>query len=186
MNNAIESKRRNLLSAISLSLIVAAGQMGLVSEASAAPAAAVKEQTANTSHVDTYFKALSKKDKQGIAPHFAPDIVLLGPIFAEPTTGREAVAQVLGGFLDTIDTLEVNRRFASGRDVAVFFSFTVNGTTVKGNEHLHVNDQGLIDSIEVAWRPLGATVAVQEIMAKKLGFPAMHLVTDQAAASPAR
>jgi ketosteroid isomerase-like protein len=186
MNNAMTPKRRNFLSTVSLGLLVAAAQLGPVTDASAAPANAAKEQTANTSHVDTYFMALAKKDKQGIAPHFAPNIVLLGPIFSEPTTGREAVAQVLGGFLDTIDTLQVNRTFASGRDVAVFFSFSVNGTTVKGNEHLHVNEQGLIDSIEVAWRPLAETVAVQEIMAKKLGFPAQHLVTDPSTASPAR
>ncbi|WP_198385013.1 hypothetical protein [Roseomonas sp. KE2513] len=58
----------------------------------------------------------------------------------------------------------------------MFFSFICNGLTVKGNEHLHLNEDGLIDSIEVAWRPLPATVEVQEIFASKLGFPAMRLV----------
>lgn len=84
--------------------------------------------------------------------------------------------EVLSGFLETIDTLEVNLRFASDRDVAVFFTFTCNGLTVKGNEHLHLDENGLIDSIEVAWRPLPAVVLVQEIFATKLGFPPMRLV----------
>jgi hypothetical protein len=70
----------------------------------------------------------------------------------------------------------VNLRFASDRDVAVFFSFTRNGLTVKGNEHLHMNEEGLIDSIEVAWRLLPVTVQVQEVFASKLHFPAMRLV----------
>jgi len=183
MNKAVKPQRRHLLARLSTSLLIGAAQIGLASAAVAAPPSSATEQGVDTSQVDTYFKALVNKDKQGIAPHFAPDIVLLGPIFAEPTNGREAVAQVLSGFLDTIDTLEVNRTFASGRDVAVFFSFSVNGVTVKGNEHLHVNGNGLIDSIEVAWRPLAASVTVQEIMAKKLGFPPMHLVQETAESS---
>ncbi|MCC2957599.1 nuclear transport factor 2 family protein [Massilia sp. IC2-477] len=130
----------------------------------------------DTKHVDAYFKALSNKDKQGIIPHLADDIVLLGPIFPEPTEGKEAVVQVLAGFLDTIDSLEVNLSFASGRDVAVFFSFSCQGITVKGNEHLHLDENGRIDHIEVAWRSLPAAVQVQEIFAKKLGFQAMRLV----------
>jgi hypothetical protein len=48
-----------------------------------------------------------------------------------------------------------------------------------------VNENGLIDSIEVAWRPLPASVQVQEIMAKKLGFPPLLLI-QETATSPAR
>ena len=130
----------------------------------------------NTAHVDDYFAALSNRDSPGIVPHLAENIVLLGPIFPEPTIGKDAVVEVLSGFLETIDSLEVNLRFASDRDVAVFFSFTCNGLTAKGNEHLHLNEDGLIDSIEVAWRPLPATVEVQQVFASKLGFPSMRLV----------
>ncbi len=134
----------------------------------------------NTAHVDAYFEALSNRDSLRIVPHFADNIVLLGPIFPEPTEGKDAVVEVLSGFLEKIDSLEVNLRFASDRDAAVFLSFTCNGNTVKGNEHLHLNKDGLIDSIEVAWRPLPATVAVQEVFASKLGFPAMRLVPASA------
>jgi hypothetical protein len=63
----------------------------------------------------------------------------------------------------------------------VFFSFTCNGITVKGNEHLHLDDQGLIDQIEVAWRPLPSAVLVQEVFANKLGFEPMRLVRASAA-----
>jgi len=129
-----------------------------------------------TTHVSDYFKALSNKDTQGIIPHLADDIVLLGPIFPEPTVGKEAVVQVLSGFLATIDTLQVDLQFSCDRDVAVFFSFTCNGITVKGNEHLHLDQNGLIDHIEVAWRPLPSAVLIQEIFANKMGFQPLRLV----------
>jgi ketosteroid isomerase-like protein len=74
----------------------------------------------NTAHVTDYFKALANKDAQGIVAHLSDDIVLHGPIFPEPTLGKEAVVQILSGFLATIDALEVNLSFASERDVAVF------------------------------------------------------------------
>lgn len=127
-------------------------------------------------HVDTYWNALSGKDKSGIAPHLAEDIVLLGPIFAEPTEGKAAVVEVLSGFIDVIDSLGVKLKFASDQDVAVFFTYTSNGITVEGNEHLHLNDDGLIDRIEVAWRPLPSAVLVQEIFANKAGFQPRRLV----------
>ncbi|NYE63927.1 hypothetical protein FHW58_005161 [Duganella sp. 1224] len=130
----------------------------------------------NTTHVTDYFNALRNKDTQGIIPHLADNIVLHGPIFPEPTEGKEAVVQILAGFLATIDTLDVHLTFSSGRDVAVFFSFSCNGITVKGNEHLHLDENGLIDHIEVAWRPLPFAVQIQEIFANKLGFQPLRLV----------
>jgi hypothetical protein len=60
----------------------------------------------NTAHVTDYFKALANKDAQGIVAHLSDDIVLHGPIFPEPTLGKEAVVQILSGFLATIDALE--------------------------------------------------------------------------------
>jgi ketosteroid isomerase-like protein len=132
----------------------------------------------NTTHVDHYFKALSNRDKAGISDHFAENIVLLGPIYPEPIAGKDAVVQILSGFIETIDSLEVTLTFPSGPDVAVFFTFMRDGITVKGNERLHVDEVGLIDEIEVAWRPLPAAVQIQEIFAAKMGFPAMHLVSD--------
>jgi hypothetical protein len=134
----------------------------------------------NTTHVDAYFEALSNKDNLRIIPHLSENIVLLGPIFPEPTEGKDAVVEILSGFLETIDTLEVNLRFASDRDVAVFFTFTCNGLTVKGNEHLHLDESGLIDLIEVAWRPLPSAVLVQEVFANKRGFEPMRLVPASA------
>lgn len=131
----------------------------------------------STGHVDEYFKALSNRDKIGIALHFSDDILLHGPIHADPIQGKEAVVSILSGFVDTIETLEVNLTMSAGQDVAVFFTFSRDGITVQGNERLHVDEEGLIDSIMVAWRPLPAAVQFQEMFAAKMGFRPMHLVS---------
>jgi len=130
----------------------------------------------NTTHVDEYFKALSGRDKVGIVPHLSEDIVLTGPIYPEPTAGKEAVVKTLSGFIETIETLEVNLTISSERDVAVFFTFTRDGITIKGNEHLHLAENGLIDSIEVAWQPLTSAVLIQELFAKNMGLQPLRLV----------
>jgi ketosteroid isomerase-like protein len=86
----------------------------------------------NTRHVDAYFKALSDKETKRFAEHLSEDIVLLSPVFPDPFEGKETVVKVLTGLLETIDSIRVELTFASGSDVAVFFSA---GITVKGAEH---------------------------------------------------
>ena len=76
----------------------------------------------------------------------------------------------------SVDQSADDLSFASGRDVAIFFAFTCNGIKIEGNEHLHLDENGLIDRIKVAWRPLPSAVLVQEIFAHKLSFQAMPLI----------
>lgn len=127
-------------------------------------------------HVDAYFKAMSRKETARLADHLSDDILLLSPVFPDPFEGNDTVVEVLSGLLATIDSLNVDLTFASGSDVAVFFTIECDGITVKGNEHIHLNDDGLIDRIAVAWRPLASAVLVQEKLANKLGGEPLRLV----------
>jgi hypothetical protein len=43
-------------------------------------------------------------------------------------------------------------------------------------DHMHLNEEGLVDSMTVSWRPLPAIVAVQQKLAPKLGGTPMQLV----------
>jgi len=52
----------------------------------------------------------------------------------------------------------------------------LDGITVKGNEHIHLDQDGLIDRIEVAWRSLASAVLIQEKRANKLGGKPLRLV----------
>lgn len=129
-----------------------------------------------TDHVKDYFAAMSAKKISDLGQHLADDVVLLSPILAEPFQGKDAVVAILAGLIETIDGMEINLTFASGRDVAVFFTIECEGITVKGNEHIHLDENGCIDLFEVAWRPLAAAVLIQEKLAAKLGGQPMRLV----------
>lgn len=129
-----------------------------------------------TNHVKDYFTAMNTKAITQLAQHLSEDIVLLSPVLPEPFKGKATVVNILTGLLETIDSLQVNLTFASNRDVAVFFTIECDGIEVKGNEHIHLNGDGLIDLIEVAWRPLAQAVLIQEKLATKLGGQPMRLV----------
>ena len=137
----------------------------------------------NTHHVEDYFKAMSSKEVKDLANHLSEDIVLLSPVFPEPIEGKVTVVKILTGLLATIDSLQVNLTFSSGHDVAVFFTIECDGITVKGNEHMHLDGDGLIDLIEVAWRPLPSAVLIQQKLAKELGGEPMQLVPAARAAA---
>jgi len=130
----------------------------------------------NADHVEAYFKAMSGKETTKLAEHLSESVILQSPVFPDPFEGKETVVEILSGLLATIDSLDVNLTFASGRDVAVFFTIQCDGITVKGNEHIHLDENGLIDFFEVAWRPLPSAVLIQEKLANKLGGQPMRLV----------
>jgi ketosteroid isomerase-like protein len=132
-------------------------------------------------HVKQYFEAMNGKQIDKLAEHLSDDILLLSPVLPEPFQGKQAVVEVLSGLLNTIDSLDVDLTFSSGQDVAVFFTVVCGEITVKGNEHIHVDEQGRIDLIEVAWRPLGQAVLIQEKLAKKLGGVPLRLVAADGA-----
>ena len=131
---------------------------------------------ANTHHAETYFKAMSSKDFAQIAPHLSENVVLLSPVSPEPFEGKEAVVKLLSGLLETIDSIQVNRTLASDHDVAVSFTIKCNGITVIGNELIRLDENGLIERFEVAWRPLASAALIQETLANKLGGQPMRLV----------
>ena len=48
--------------------------------------------------------------------------------------------------------------------------------TVIGNEFLRLDENGLIERFEVAWRPLASAALIQEKLANQLGGQPMRLV----------
>jgi SnoaL-like domain len=135
-----------------------------------------EENIINTHHADTYFKAMSNKDFAQIAPHLSENVVLLSPVFPEPFEGKETVVKVLSGLLETIDSIQINRMLASDYDIAVSFTIECDGITVIGNEFIRLDENGLIERFEVAWRPLASATLIQEKLANKLGGQPMRLV----------
>lgn len=130
----------------------------------------------NTAHLDAYLAAMGRRDVEAIKAHMSDDIVLRSPIVSAPFKGKEEVAAVIAALLDTVDTFEPKLLLHQGPDFVAVFTIRMRDYVIDGMDHLHLNDNGLIDSMTVAWRPLPALVGVQQQLAPKLGGLAMTLV----------
>ncbi|MEI7298562.1 nuclear transport factor 2 family protein [Paraburkholderia tropica] len=129
-----------------------------------------------TEHLDAYLDAMGRRDVEGTKVHMADNVVLRSPIAPAPFEGRERVAEVLTQLLDTVEAFEPKLLLREGADFVAVFTIRLGDQVIDGMDHMHLNDEGLVDSMTVAWRPLPAVVAVQQKLAPKLGGKAMRLV----------
>lgn len=130
-------------------------------------------------HLELYLEAVHNCDDRGTVPHMAEDVSLLSPLLPAPVEGRSAVAKILAGLLNNIDAFEMKHLIGGGPDFVAIFSITAGEHKVDGMDHMHVNGDGLVDSMTVAWRPLPQVVGVQQRLARALGLPALELVESQ-------
>jgi limonene-1,2-epoxide hydrolase len=130
----------------------------------------------STNHLDAYLAAMGRRDVAATKPHMAEDVVIHSPIIPAPFRGRDAVASVLEALLGTIDAFEPKRLLRDGADFVAVFTVRLGDHVIDGMDHMHLNEEGLVDSMTVAWRPLPAIVAVQQKLAPKLGGKALQLV----------
>lgn len=87
---------------------------------------------------------------------------------------------VLGHLLAVVDTFDVRELLRGDQNVAVFLRIKMDDIEIDGVDVTHLDGDGLIDSMTVAWRPLPAVVAVQNRIAPRLGLPALKLVAASA------
>lgn len=130
----------------------------------------------STDHLDAYLAAMGRRDVSATKPHMAEDVVIHSPIIPAPFRGRDAVASVLEALLDTIDAFEPKRLLRDGADFVAIFTVRLGDHVIDGMDHMHLNEEGLVHSMTVSWRPLPAIVAVQQKLAPKLGGTPMQLV----------
>lgn len=78
--------------------------------------------------------------------------------------------------LSTVDSFQPKLLLRDGADFVAVFTIRLGDQLIDGMDHMHLNNEGLVDSMTVAWRPLPAIVAVQQKLAPKLGGAAMKLV----------
>jgi limonene-1,2-epoxide hydrolase len=129
-----------------------------------------------TNHLNAYLEAMGRRDVASTKAHMAEDVVIYSPIVPAPFRGRDAVAGVLEALLGTIDTFEPKHLMRDGADFVAVFTIRFGDHVINGMDHMHLNEEGLVDSMTVAWRPLPSIVAVQQELAPKLGGIAMQLL----------
>jgi limonene-1,2-epoxide hydrolase len=129
-----------------------------------------------TEHLDDYLGAMARRDVEGTLAHMAENVVLRSPIAPAPIEGKARVANVLTQLLNTVDAFEPKRLLRDEADFVAVFTIRFGDHVIDGMDHMHIDENGLVDSMTVAWRPLPAVVAVQQKLAPKLGGTALMLV----------
>lgn len=130
----------------------------------------------NMTHLQPFLDAMHGRDKTGLAEHMTDDVTLRSPIIVEPFEGKDKVLGVLSLLLDIADSFQVTNMVSGDRNAAVFVTIRAGDAEVEGVDDMHVDATGLVSGMTIQWRPLAAVVAMQQLMAPKIGIPALQLV----------
>lgn len=133
----------------------------------------------NLNQMYSFLDAMHKHDLEGIKAGLADSVTIKSPIVPEPFRGKDQVMSVLEALLKIADEFNVREVLTSdgdGRQVAVILSIRAGTTEVEGVDYLSLDEQGLVDSMTIQWRPLPAIVEMQNKIAPGLGIPALALV----------
>ena len=130
----------------------------------------------NTAHLLPFLDAMHKGDKGGLEAHLAKDVIIRSPIVVEPFEGKETAVAVLGALLSVVTQFEVTDTIIGDSHAAVVLAITLGDVQAQGVDYLHVDEEGLIDSMTIQWRPLPAIVAIQQKLAPVIGIAPLKLV----------
>ena len=110
--------------------------------------------------------AVEANDHGAIAALLADDVRFTSPVAFKPYDGKAITAAILRAVTRVLEGFHYVREISSpdGRDHALVFEATIDGTLVNGCDFLHVNDAGLIDDFVVMVRPLSGAKALAEAM----------------------
>lgn len=127
-------------------------------------------------HLKPFLDAMHRGNADGLSEHMRDDIKLLSPIFAEPFVTKAKVLGVLSLLVKIADHFEVTDMLIGEKNAAVFITIRSGEDEVRGVDDVHVDEEGLICSMTIQWRPLEAIVAMQRRLAPLIGVPALELV----------
>lgn len=125
----------------------------------------------------TYRNAISRGDVASLTAVFAENAQLRVPLFNDPVEGRQKVAELLSLLFGIADSVDLGDAF-TGPDggYAIALNLEVGGARLEGLEHVHFNQDGLVDVLLVALRPLDGLIALHNTVAPLLGKPSVALV----------
>jgi hypothetical protein len=98
--------------------------------------------------------AISRRDHAALVETLASDVVLHSAVTSAPFEGRETVADIYAGVIDSFDHVEVMDEFADGETHAFFWRGRIEGRFVEGADRLRLDENGNVREITVVGRPL--------------------------------
>jgi hypothetical protein len=141
----------------------------------------LRDDAMNMSHVTPFLDGMHARDATALAEHLSEEIVLNSPFVTAPFVGREPIMGVLRVPLSGVDEFASTAVITGEKRAAVVLCIRAGDVEVTGIDDMTVDDDGLITSMSVQWRPLEQIVAIQRKLAPLIGVPALKLVEVGAA-----
>ncbi|WP_424987278.1 nuclear transport factor 2 family protein [Microbulbifer sp. S227A] len=109
-------------------------------------------------------EVVAKGDDSLIADLLAEDVRFMPPTYFATWTGRAPVAAVLGHVGQVFSDFRYRRVMGADRDWALEFQCRIGDLDAVGVDLITLNENGLIQTFEVAMRPLKSVSALREAM----------------------
>ncbi|NOD32976.1 MULTISPECIES: nuclear transport factor 2 family protein [unclassified Ruegeria] len=120
-------------------------------------------------------EVVAKGDETLIHALLAKDVRFLPPTYYSTWTGRAPVAAVLGHVGQVFSDFRYRRIMGEGKDWALEFQCKVGDLDGIGVDLITLNDDGLIQTFEVAMRPYKTVGALREAMMARVMTDARFL-----------
>ncbi|NOD65197.1 MULTISPECIES: nuclear transport factor 2 family protein [unclassified Ruegeria] len=120
-------------------------------------------------------EVVAKGDEALIHALLAEDVRFLPPTYYSTWTGRAPVAAVLGHVGQVFSDFRYRRIMGEGKDWALEFQCKVGDLDGIGVDLITLNDDGLIQTFEVAMRPYKTVGALREAMMARVMTDARFL-----------
>lgn len=120
-------------------------------------------------------EVVAKGDEALIHELLAEDVQFLPPTYYSTWTGRAPVAAVLGHVGQVFSDFRYRRIMGEGKDWALEFQCKVGDLDGIGVDLITLNDDGLIQTFEVAMRPYKTVGALREAMMARVMTDARFL-----------
>lgn len=114
--------------------------------------------------IERMMEVVAKGDDTKIAGLLAENVRFLPPTYWATWTGRAPVAAVLGHVGKVFSDFRYRRVMGEGKDWALEFQCRIGDLDAVGVDLITLNDAGLIETFEVAMRPLKSVTALREAM----------------------
>lgn len=114
--------------------------------------------------IERMMEVVAKGDDTKIADILAEDVRFMPPTYWATWTGRAPVAAVLGHVGKVFSDFRYRRVMGEGKDWALEFQCRIGDLDAVGVDLITLNDAGLIETFEVAMRPLKSVTALREAM----------------------
>lgn len=125
--------------------------------------------------IDRMREVVAKGDEALIHALLAEDVRFLPPTYYSTWTGRTPVAAVLGHVGQVFSDFRYRRIMGEGKDWALEFQCKVGDLDGIGVDLITLNDDGLIQTFEVAMRPYKTVGALREAMMARVMTDARFL-----------